>query len=132
MNRRGFLGLMSAAAAGAVLAPELAELLKPRPTIFLPPKFGWHPSMLGPGYMREAQQYDPSNDWMTYRYDAVGRNWENLETQAFVYTETQQPERASELIAAKFKRDGLIALRPHEAKQFRMALLPYFTPSRFV
>lgn len=40
MNRRGFFGLLGAAAA-TVIAPELAELLVPTRTIFLPPAGGW-------------------------------------------------------------------------------------------
>jgi hypothetical protein len=44
MNRRGFFGLLAGAAAGAAaiaVSPDLAELLTPRRTIFLPPVGGW-------------------------------------------------------------------------------------------
>lgn len=41
MNRRGFMGLLAAAPIAAVLAPDLAELLAPKRTIFLPPRGGW-------------------------------------------------------------------------------------------
>jgi hypothetical protein len=40
MNRRGFFGLLGAAAAAAIAVPEL-ELLVPKRTIFLPPAGGW-------------------------------------------------------------------------------------------
>lgn len=45
MNRRGFLGLLAAAPAAVVLAPDLVELLAPKRTIFLPPRGGWHVDM---------------------------------------------------------------------------------------
>lgn len=45
MNRRGFLGLLAAAPAAVVLAPDLAEMLAPRRTIFLPPRGGWRVDM---------------------------------------------------------------------------------------
>lgn len=41
-SRRGFLGLLTAAPI-AIVAPELAELLAPKWTIFLPPVSGWKP-----------------------------------------------------------------------------------------
>lgn len=47
MNRRGFLGLFGAAAvAPLVPMPELAELLAPTRTIFLPPRGGWNNRLL--------------------------------------------------------------------------------------
>lgn len=42
MDRRTFLrGILRTAVVGAVAAPALAELLTPKPTIFLPPRGGW-------------------------------------------------------------------------------------------
>lgn len=42
MNRRGFLRFLGAGAAVATLGgAELADLLLPKPTIFLPPAGGW-------------------------------------------------------------------------------------------
>lgn len=42
MDRRTFLrGILRTAVVGAVATPALAELLAPKPTIFLPPRSGW-------------------------------------------------------------------------------------------
>lgn len=41
MNRRGFFRVLAAAPIAAVLAPDIAELLAPTRTIFLPPRGGW-------------------------------------------------------------------------------------------
>lgn len=41
MNRRGFFSALAGAAAGVIVGPELAELLVPKRTIFLPPAGGW-------------------------------------------------------------------------------------------
>lgn len=41
MNRRGFLGFLAGGAAVAIGGEQLAELLLPKPTIFLPPAGGW-------------------------------------------------------------------------------------------
>lgn len=41
MNRRNFLRALGGAVVGAVAGAELAELLSPKPTIFLPPRGGW-------------------------------------------------------------------------------------------
>lgn len=38
MNRRGFLGLLSGAAAAGIVGVDLAELLAPTKTYFLPPR----------------------------------------------------------------------------------------------
>jgi len=53
MKRRGFLGLLTGAAAAAVVAPAaLAEILEPKRTIFLPPKGGWAPRDFSTANMR--------------------------------------------------------------------------------
>lgn len=66
MNRRGFLtGLMSSVPAIAVGA-ELAELLAPRRTIFLPPLGGW------PLTLRGGWRWEVSDDWYPIRIVAGG------------------------------------------------------------
>jgi hypothetical protein len=42
MNRRGFLQALGGLGVGVVAGAELAELLAPTRTIFLPPRGGWH------------------------------------------------------------------------------------------
>jgi len=42
LSRRGFLKFLAAAGGAAVVAPSILEALKPRPTVFLPPRrFTW-------------------------------------------------------------------------------------------
>ena len=49
MNRRGFFGLLASTPVALVAGAELAELLAPRRTIFLPPRGGWLPPSWGMG-----------------------------------------------------------------------------------
>jgi hypothetical protein len=67
MNRRGFFGLVAASAA-VVVAPELAELLVPRRTIFLPPAGGWLSSR---GLLRYTEFYDFQRDQLVGRHDVL-------------------------------------------------------------
>jgi hypothetical protein len=68
MNRRWFLKGLAGAAAGVAISDELMEALKPKSSIFLPPKSGW---WMPPLRMREIEQYDISSDAMPIRYDAA-------------------------------------------------------------
>lgn len=65
MNRRGFFGLLAASAAVAVTA-ELAELLAPKRTIFLPPVGGWLSSR---GLLRYTEFYDIERNHRVCRHD---------------------------------------------------------------
>jgi hypothetical protein len=67
MNRRGFFGLLAASAA-VVASPELAELLLPKRTIFLPPSGGWLSSR---GLLRYSEFYDIERDQLVGRHDVL-------------------------------------------------------------
>jgi hypothetical protein len=68
MNRRWFLKGLAGAGAAVAISDELIEALKPKSTIFLPPKSGW---LMPPLRMREVVAYDINNDAMPLRYDAA-------------------------------------------------------------
>lgn len=99
----------------AVVAANLPAWVLPEKTIFLPPKWGWHPSRLGAGYMRELSYYDLRSDSIIWRYDTKGRDIWGAETQLSVdmrYVLGHEPDRemARGMIERDFAHNGLIAL----------------------
>jgi hypothetical protein len=128
LNRRKFFGMTAL----AVAAAGLPALVLPEKTIFLPPRYGWKPAQLGDGYMRELSQYVINVDEMHYRYDAIGRDIWGKEYQFHVTTKKPLVEIARHLIADRFKHDGLIAIPPARATEFRLAIPPTVATGRYV
>ena len=120
MNRRQFFGM----SALAVAAAGFPAIVLPERTIFLPPQHGWQPSALGHGYMREVEQYIISTDEMRYRYDVIGRDIWGKEYQFHVETKRPDPEIAALVITNRFRHDGLIAIPPNKARDFKLELPP--------
>lgn len=131
MNRRQFFGM----SASGILLAGLPAMVLPERTIFLPPRFGWTPSKLLPGDMREIEFYEVSHDVMLVRYDAIGRDRSGREYQFHVDMSPpkthgidgmeellQRRTLAKRMIEDKFAHDNLIAISPGDAKDFRMKL----------
>ena len=145
MNRRWFLKGLAGAGAAVAISSELIEALKPKSTIFLPPKFGWHPYQPGNGYIREVidiwslcEVYNinfygsATADEMRYRYDAIGRDIWGYEEQFCVETKRPDVDLARMLIADRFKQNGRIAIPPKEGRQFHLSLPPNDRRARYV
>jgi hypothetical protein len=118
MNRRKFFGMTI----GAIAAAGLSPLLLPEKTIFLPPRYGWKPSALGHGYMREVKQYSINQDELLYRYDAVGRDIWGQEYQFHADTSGPGEDLAKHLFADKFAHEGLIAVPIGQSRQLQILL----------
>lgn len=133
MNRRQFFGMTAAAVAAAGLSP----LLLPEKIIFLPPRWGWKPSQLGSGYMRQVSQYMINRDEFCWRYDALARDIWGKEHQHFVYfyscygSAPPSPEAAAFAFSETFKLQGLMAIHPSQSREFRLAL-PGGTNAKYV
>jgi len=129
MNRRKFFGMTATAIA---LAGLPAFVLADK-TIFLPPRFGWKPSEIGTGYMREVSHYLINRDETLYRYDAIARDIWGGEHQYHVNTyESQDVALASGLLQQHFEAHGLSALKIGESNQIRLSLPIYGTTGRYV
>lgn len=81
--------------------------------------------------MREVEQYLINSGENRWRYDAIGRDIWGSEHQFHVETNRPLPELAARVISDRFQHDGLIAIPPHEARQFRL-MLPRLVPARYV
>ena len=103
-------------------------------TIFLPPRFGWKPSEIGTGYMREISHYLINRDETLYRYDAIGRDIWGVEHQFQVRgVEHQfQVSTAARLIGDHFNTHNLTALKIGESKQIMLTLPHYGTTGRYI
>ena len=118
MNRRHFFGMTLA----AVTAAGLPALVLPERSIFLPPRYGWKPGQVTAGYMREVEQWVLEDCERRWRYDAIGRDIWGNEHQFHVEARTPCPDVARLVISNRFEFDGLIAIPPQDARQFRLRL----------
>lgn len=118
ISRRKFFGMTAV----AVAAAGFPQFVLPEKTIFLPPRFGWNPSALGKGYLRETEQYIINFDEMWWRYDAIGRDIWGKDHQFHVDAKVPSLDQARMLITDKFRADGLIALRPGQSIEFPLKL----------
>lgn len=128
MNRRKFFGMTFA----GVAAAGLPAIVLPERTHFLAPQFGWKPSELGQGYMRELSQYLINIDEFRYRYDAIGRDIWGKEHQFHVQCAHPMPDVASKVITDRFRHDGLIAIPPHKSREFRLILPRGLPVARYI
>lgn len=124
MNRRDLFKFAAVGAAG-LLVPSTV-------TYFLPPRWGWKPSQLGAGYMREVEQYLINTGSLAWRYDAIGRDIWGKEYQFHVDLDVPQPDLAAQVITDRFHDDGLIAVSPGQAREFKLALPRSVQHARYV
>ena len=123
MNRRDLFKFAGLGAA-ALLVPSTV-------TYFLPPRYGWKPSQLGAGYMREVTQYLINLDEERWRYDAIGRDIWGNEHQFHVDMVHPAPDFAAQVISDRFQHDGLIALPIGASRKFKLAL-PRMVKARYL
>lgn len=117
LTRRGFLGLLTTAAAGVAIAPELAELLKPRPTIFLPPKGGWASGgriASGPNYLigergPELVGFNMFRVTSVERSDSMlrGMHFANVKDGRIIQTTSYAPFEVGDLVQVESSIMGL-------------------------
>lgn len=113
MNRRWFF--KSIAGNAGLMA---AALILPERTYFLPPRFGWRPWELGPGYIKEMSVYQWVQDRTMFRWEAVGKDFLNKEHRLFVeakrYGEYDDPGPAfgvaRQELQDRMRASGLLAL----------------------
>lgn len=133
MNRRQFFG-MSAAALAAI---GLSEML-PAKTIFLPPRFGWGPTRLLPGCIREAGQYDINNDEMIWRYDVIGvgsaseHKVTSVPLGASTINYRMTPEQARASLQGYLERYNLVAIPPMSGEFFHLPLPSGIYHARYI
>jgi hypothetical protein len=136
MNRRKFFGMTLAGLAAA----GLPAILMPEKTLFLPPKYGWKPHLIGDFQMREVCQYLINLDeLLSWRYDAIGRDIWGTDHQLYVDMRHDVPveqrlELARTVIGNQFERDGLAALKIGESTRFKLELprTSLVRPGRYV
>lgn len=126
MNRRDLFKFVAVGAAG-LLVPSTVSY-------FLPPRFGWQPSQLGAGYMREVAQYVINFDSLCWRYDVIGRDIWGKEHQFNVifYNRDRDPQSVRDALSSHLARDGLIAVPPGQSRELRLALPRGVMSARYI
>lgn len=110
MNRRHFFGMSAA----AVLAAGLPAWVLPEKTLVLPPRFGWQPSKLATGYVREVALYVIDYDQIWYRYDVVGKDIYGAKHRFNVTATAPSLESATTLLEDRFAHEGIAFIAPHQ------------------